>query len=122
MHLARRKRRPPLAQLRRMTLLAFVLPSVVAPAALNILEDAEPILSDDQVDVLGRGHASDGVDQEGISARIGGDAASAAEHVQTDAHVLRPDQLDYMVHLLRPFVWSGDGGRSVRRINVRDEY
>src|SRR5262249_46332577 len=47
---------------------------------------------------------------------------SPAEHVQTDAHVLRSDQPDHMVHLLRPFVRSWDDRGSVRWIDVRDEH
>src|SRR5215470_14913813 len=105
-----------------MTLVAFVLSSVVGPAALNILEDAEPVLSDDQVDIPARGHASHGVDEERISARIGGDTASPDEHDQTDAVLRRPDEPDHMVHLLRPVVRSWDDRSSAWSIDVQEKH
>src|SRR5690348_18488368 len=86
------------------TLVALVLAAVVAPPALHLLEDAQPVLSGDQVDVLARGNPADRVDEQRIAAGVRGNTAAAAEHVEADADMLRADEVDHVVDVLRPLV------------------
>src|SRR2546425_777625 len=78
-------------------LVALVFASIVASAALHLLENAEPVLSADQPDVLGRRHSADRLDEQGIAARVLGDAAAATEHVKPDPHVFGTDQADDVI-------------------------
>src|SRR5436190_14220192 len=75
---------PPLA----VELVALVLASIVAARALHLLQHPQPVLAGDELDVLLRRDALDGVDEQRIPAGVRRDAAASAEHVQADAHVL----------------------------------
>src|SRR5258705_10906486 len=85
-------------------LVAVVLAAVIAPAALDLLEHAKPVLPDGQLDVLRRGHAPDGVDQQRVAARVLRNAAAPAEHGEAVSDVLGADLTDQAMHLLAPLV------------------
>jgi len=84
-----------------MSLIALVLASIVTTRPLHLLQNAEPILSDDQLDVLRRRDSTDRLDEKRVAARVLGHATAAAEHVEPDTDVFGTDQADHVIHLLR---------------------